>query len=102
MIIYEVSLTVANEILVAYEAWIKTHIQEMLQFKGFINATLAKDLEAKDKATLLSVRYVLQDEKSLQDYLNEHAHIMREQAIKKFSNQFSAVRKIYHLIESFA
>ena len=45
MIIYEVNLSIDTALETSFIAWLKTHINEMLKFDGFIDASLFMDVE---------------------------------------------------------
>ena len=45
MIIYEVNLSIELELESAFIPWLKEHIEEMLKLKGFVSASLLKDVE---------------------------------------------------------
>ena len=96
MIIYEVNLTVDNSILQHYQEWLVAHIGEMLQYRGFKQAFVAKEKtdEILDNTTRLCVQYTLSSEQDLEHYLTNHAADMRAAAIKKFGNKFSARRRV--------
>jgi hypothetical protein len=98
MVIYEVNLTVNNEIFEDYYQWLIKHVEEMFQFRGFKKAEIAKEKklnqESEDK-TKLTVRYSIDNEADLNDYLQNFATTMREAAIKKFGDKFRAERRIF-------
>lgn len=98
MVIYEVNLTISNDIFAEYYDWLIKHVEEMLQFRGFQRAEIANEKQAENEvvgAKKLTVRYTLESEQHLQDYLAQHACIMREDALKRFGNKFSALRRIF-------
>lgn len=97
MVIYEVNLTINNEIYQSYYAWLLEHITMMLKLSGFLKAELAKekltDAHSSDQ-TKLTVRYTVASEKDLNHYFEHHAKVMRDAGIKRFGEQFSAMRRI--------
>lgn len=98
MIIYEVNLTIHNDIFEEYYQWLIGHVGKMLTFKGFQKAELAKEQMPHNdtsKATKITVRYFINNDENLSDYLKIHALAMREEGIKKFGNKFSALRRIF-------
>lgn len=103
MIIYEVNVTINNDIFNEYTSWLIEHIKIMLQFKGFRKADILKEKTAENdaKTTRLTVHYFLESEQDLDDYLNTHAKAMREDGIKKFGNQFSAFRRVFSIINQY-
>lgn len=95
MIVYEVNLIVRNEIVEKFKAWLHSHVMEMLDFDGFDDAELVP-IEQHDKdSQLLTVRYFVESQKKLDDYIENHAEKMRADGLEKFPNQFSATRRIY-------
>jgi hypothetical protein len=96
MIIYEVNLTVNNDIYNEYYNWLLAHIKTMLTFQGFHQAELAKEKSIdEDKKTKLTVRYTLKSEQDLNNYFNRHAQSMREDGTKRFGDKFSATRRVF-------
>ena len=95
MVIYEVNLTVNNSIFHEYYEWLMHHIKDMLQFRGFQKAEVAKEITNEDDVTKLAVRYTLENEQALESYLNHHAQAMRQDGIQRFGNQFSASRRVF-------
>ncbi len=92
------NLTVNNAIFSDYIFGLVEHVREMLQFRGFKTAEMAKEIsldKANDYVTKLTVRYTVESEKDLDNYFNHHAAAMREDGIKRFGDQFSAVRRVF-------
>ncbi len=98
MVIYEVNLSINDEVYPQFQLWLKKHAAEMLQFPGFIQANILKPekekLFGKEK---LTVHYLLENRKALDVYFNKFAAIMRKEAITLFNDKFSAVRRIYEV-----
>lgn len=100
MIIYEVNLKIAADIQIEYMQWLEQHVQEMLQFTGFLEAITLKDEETDDPAFVnLTVHYLMDTKENLQHYLNEHSQNMRAKGLKKFPNKFTATRKTFEVIQ---
>lgn len=96
MVIYEVNLNIDAEIYSQFESWLKGHAKEILQFPGFIQASIIK----QDQATTsgrehLTVQYLLENRDALDKYFTDLAPKMREQGINLFKDKFSAERKIF-------
>ncbi|MCB9640137.1 MAG: DUF4286 family protein [Myxococcales bacterium] len=98
MLIYEVNLSVDRSIALEYEDWLCGHIEEMLQFPGFVEARLfrreASDEGASIEDMLWTVHYVLTDRGSLDRYFREDAAAMRDEGLRKFGGLFKASRRI--------
>ena len=96
MIIYEVNLSIDKEIYSEYKLWLKEHVKEMLQFPGFIQASLLKQEEDEvSEQEKLTVQYQLEGRDYLEKYFIECAPKMREEGIKRFKDKFSATRRIF-------
>lgn len=97
MIIYEVNLTINNEIYNDYYPWLVSHMDDMLQFRGFEKAEIFQEetTESNSQTTKLIVHYTVSSEANLQDYLQNHAAKMRAGSAEKFGDQFSAARRVF-------
>jgi Domain of unknown function (DUF4286) len=100
MLIYEVNLTVQESIAGAYLEWLRRHIPEILSFDGFEYATLLFG-EAEPGMRLYSVHYYVADRASLDDYFANHAATMRQDAIERFGDQFTASRRVFEVAGEF-
>jgi len=95
MIIYEINLTIENEIFDDYYNWLIEHVKQMLQFDGFNSCEIAKDnFIGEPQYTKMIVRYMLDSEENLNHYLTNFASKMREEGIHRFGNQFTATRRV--------
>ena len=101
MILYEVNLTILNEIADDYMAWLKPHIQEMLRFEGFIKAELYKNNEQEDSKTNVVASYYVNNENNLQAYINEMSADMRADGIKRFGDKCIATRRVLKLTDTY-
>ncbi|MDF1678765.1 MAG: DUF4286 family protein [Legionellaceae bacterium] len=100
MVIYEVNLNIDNDIYPDFMMWLKKHVEEMLTFPGFMQASLLKpDEEATSTQEAFTVQYQLKRRADLQRYFTEFAPGMREEGIKRFGGKFSAKRRVYELQE---
>ncbi|HAT1774096.1 DUF4286 family protein [Legionella pneumophila] len=100
MVIYEVNLTIEPEIFVQFQAWLKKHVAEIIQFPGFMQACILKqEKETKSAKEKLTVQYQLDNGDSLSRYLSELAPQMREDGIHLFQTKFSADRRIFEVQE---
>ena len=96
MIIYEVNLNINREIYSEYKLWLMDHAKEMLQFPGFIQATLLKqEQDNVSEQEKLTIQYQLESREDLEKYFIEFAPKMREEGIKRFKDKFSATRRVF-------
>lgn len=97
MVIYEVNLVIDIDIYPQFQSWLLEHVREMLEFPGFIKASILKpEEEVSDKAKL-TVQYQLENRKFLEMYFTEFADQMREKGLRLFKNKLSAERRIFEL-----
>ena len=98
MVIYEVNLDIDEAIYPEFILWLNSHIEEMLQLPGFMQASLLKqnsdEISGKVKVT---VQYQLVDQDDLQRYFDEFAPKMREAGIQRFKDQFSTTRRTFEV-----
>ncbi|HAU1181932.1 TPA: DUF4286 family protein [Legionella pneumophila] len=100
MVIYEVNLTIDPEIFVQFQAWLKKHVAEIIQFPGFMQACILKqEKETKSDKEKLTVQYQLDNRDNLSRYLSELAPKMREEGIHLFQAKFFADRRIFEVQE---
>ena len=93
MIIYEVRLELIDKtIYSSFILWLTFHIKQMLQYKGFLKADVDNSFKEN---SIITIKYLVQDENCLNDYIKNHSQAMRDDGIKKFKNSFKATRKIY-------
>ena len=98
MVTYEVNLHVEKEIAEQFKQWLTEHIEHILNYQGFIQATISEfntlpDLEIDD-IECLTVSYQVDSMENLQHYLDNHAKLMRDDGIKHFGERFQAARRI--------
>lgn len=93
MLIYEVNLTIRNEIFTDYYKWLMDHIETMLAIKGFCYAEISEQ-HHEINAKKYTVRYALTSQKDLDNYFENHATYMRAEGLKKFGSLFSATRRV--------
>jgi len=94
MIIYEVNLSIELELESAFILWLKNHIKGMLALKGFTSASLLKDVENIATSANWVVQYKVESRMELENYFDNHAKEMRQAALDRFCDGFSATRRI--------
>jgi quinol monooxygenase YgiN len=93
MVVYEVNLTVDPSISEDFLAWLKGHVEEMLEFDGFLGAEIFAAEGASPPQ--YTVHYRLTDRQKLENYFQRHAQRMREDGLRRFPERFSATRRIF-------
>lgn len=94
---YEVKLVVDNAVREDFDAWLATHIDEMLAIDGFIAAETITPDPPDEAHSVRIVRYRLASRAHLDRYLAEHAERMRAAGLERFGERCSASREVYGL-----
>ena len=98
MVIYEVNLVIDIDVYPQFQVWLKKHAEEMLQFPGFIQASILKpEKEEIPNQEKLTVQYQVEDRAALEIYFTEFAPKMRGDGISLFKDKFSAERSIFEV-----
>jgi hypothetical protein len=84
---------VEDSILDIYKKWLKEHVIEILDLPGFKKAQIFRE----DKKFV--VHYYLKSRKDLDNYLENHAPLMRQKGIDLFKDKFKASRRFLYLEE---
>ena len=103
-VVYEVNLSIDPAILDSYLAWLRPHMDEMIQFPGFQSHRLHKikpseyiSKEPGEENWLCYVAsYELDNMESLQQYFDVHSKQMRGDGVSKFNGKFRAWRRTLH------
>ena len=109
MLIYEVNVSVLESRAQEYAEFLNHHIREILQFQGFRSAELFQELRPDTdgstdgpKKIHYVVQYRIDSEQDLQHYFDHHSPAMRQDAISRFGDSFSAHRRNLRLLKPFA
>lgn len=103
MLIYEVNVTVDEDIAAAYAGWLSDHIQKVMTIKGFSGAQWFFRVPGEEGLTgenkkHWTVHYMVESKESLDDYLATQAAALRQEAIDRFGGKFTVERRILHLL----
>lgn len=90
-ILYEVVITTDPSVRADYLAWLRLHMEEMLEFDGFLSAEMFVDSENGDEFTC---HYRLRDMAAMEAYLAGPAKEMRADGVRRFGDKISARRRI--------
>lgn len=96
MVTYEVNLLINNSVLSKFESWLDEHVNQMLQLPGFLGAQIfsQEDYSGDGQLTPKVVLYQVENLELLQNYFSLHAAKMREQGLERFSDNFTAKRRV--------
>ena len=99
MIIYEVNLSISNNILDKFKKWLKNHIKSMLTFSGFEKSYIYNISSDDKNKTLLCIHYYVDSLDSLEGYFINYSEEMRKEGLDVFGSQFEASRRILYPCE---
>jgi len=95
MVIYEVNISVNNDIFQDYYDWLLPHAKDILNLPGFIDCEIGLvENQSDDNKNHLRVSYTIDSYDNLQHYLTNHAQQMRDDATQQFGGQFDITRRI--------
>lgn len=104
MVIYEVNIEVDRSVAADYEAWIPSHMKELLTFDGFLKAQVYR-IGGADEAThdgiCWSFHFHLRDEAALKAYFQDHAPRLRQESKARFRGLFTASRRVLFPTQDF-
>ena len=104
MIIYEVNCIIKNVVKNEFLDWLPAHINSLLSIEGFLSAETFQLLDDDKLSEFndsygISIRYCLENKKTLDDYLQYHAANLREEGKKRFSDNLFAYRRVLQEIK---
>jgi len=91
MYVYEVDIKIQAELEQRYYIWLKEHVEQMLEVKGFLFAEIFKNEK-------ILVRYMIDNESSYKNYINSEAKKMRASVPSEFVGQVEITRRDYEQI----
>ncbi len=93
-VIYEVNLTIDNDVIDEFDAWLQKHVDEMLAIPGFISASTAVIENNDENTKQRSVQFKLTNQAALDAYYAKDAERLRATALEKFSDKMTAQRRV--------
>ena len=101
MVIYNVTTHVESSVEKNWLKWMKEkHIPEMLATKKFKTAKIFKIINENDKGGVsYAAQYHCNNKIALEQYLNDFAAKLREDAVNKFGERILSFRTELELIE---
>jgi Domain of unknown function (DUF4286) len=100
MIVYNVTIKITNAIHIVWLQWLKDeHVPEVLQTGCFTHATILRLLEVDDtEGPTYAVQYFAESKGLYNNYIENHAAIMRQKSFDKWGNQFIAFRSVMQVV----
>jgi hypothetical protein len=95
MVIYEINLSINNEVFQEFYEWLFPHVQQILAYTGFIKAEIGMiENQDEDNKNHLRISYTIDSYDNLQNYLTHHAPQLRADALNQFGDKFNATRRV--------
>lgn len=101
MFIYNITIKVDNAILEEWMNWQKEeHIPEIMATKLFNDYKFFRLLDQDDsEGPTFVLQYLTASRKNYDQYIQQHAGLLREKAIKKWGNRFIAFRSLLESVQ---
>lgn len=94
--IYEVTHYIDAEIIDAFDGWLISHVDDMLEITGFVDASIFTGEDRDDGRKTRVTQYHLDSDSSLDRYFEGPAEVMRQSGTQVFGDRFEAQRRILH------
>lgn len=100
MIIYNVTIKVENDAADAWVKWMKTeHMAELMNTGLFTDCRLCRLLEQDEtEGVTYAAQYFCEGIEQYNNYIDNHAEIMRDKGFKLFGGKFIAFRTVMEVI----
>lgn len=95
MVTYEVTAIVREDLVDAYEAYMRRHIPELLATGKFLAATISRSAGNRYRT-----RYEARDQHSVDRYVAEDAPRLRADFAKHFPNGVELTREVWQTLET--
>lgn len=103
MIIYNVTINIADSVHDEWLDWIKEHIPQVLATGKFIDAKLTKVLvEEEMGGTTYSIQYKAHSRQALDAYYAQDAERLRGDGLKRFADKMLAFRTELEVIDEYS
>lgn len=93
MVTYEVTALVRPDLIATYEAYMRSHIVELLATGRFVRATFARTSEHRYR-----IRYEASDQQAVDRYIAEDAPRLRTDFAEHFPKGIEVSREIWETI----
>lgn len=98
-IIYEVTLDADASVRKELDAWLKTHVHDMLQLPGFLDVKIRRPKPQADSpddnlSIRRVIRFKLASRKFIEQYFQQYAARMRAETVMRFGEKIRASRRV--------
>lgn len=102
MYIYNITINIDNKIHAKWLAWVEKHVEKMLATGCFLSAKMTQVLVEEEMGGLTySIQFTAASREDLDEYYNNHADSLRDEAHKKFGDTMLAFRTELKLVQEF-
>lgn len=100
MIVYNVTIKITNAIHADWLKWLKEeHIPEVIQSGCFTHAVILRLMETDEtEGPTYAVQYFAESRGLYNNYIENHAGIMRQKSFNKWGDQFIAFRSVMQVV----
>jgi hypothetical protein len=100
MIVYNVTIKIASAIHTDWLQWLQqVHIPEVIQTGCFTHAVILRLLETDEtEGPTYAVQYFAESKGLYNNYIENHAGIMRQKSFDKWGSQFIAFRSVMQVV----
>lgn len=91
--IYEVTFSIDEDLVEAFDDWLADHVAEMLELPGFADGEVY-EIEGEHGIARRACQYFLDSDADLDQYLAESAATMRQEGIDRFGDNMQTSRRI--------
>lgn len=95
MVVYEVNISIEDNCRAEYLKWLKVHVNQMLNIEGFQKTEVFLEVSS----SRIIVKYYVENQEMLDNYLKFHASKMRNDGLKKFEGKFAIDRRVLSPLE---
>jgi hypothetical protein len=101
MIIYNVTLSVDEDVAVEWLQWMKTvHIPDVMATGLFLDNRICRVLAEEEGGLTYAVQYTCADMATYERYKSEHAPRLQAETQRKYGGRFAAFRTLLEVVHT--
>lgn len=99
MIIYNVTVTISNEVHDEWLDWMKqVHIPEVMATGMFLNNKISRVIDSQLEEPTYAIQYTCPDMATLHQYQVQHAPALQKDHTDRYEGKFAAFRTLLEVI----
>jgi len=99
MIIYNVTVSIDDEVHDEWVSWMKdTHIPDVMNTGFFVENKMCRVISHQEEGNSYSIQYTCEDMKTLHQYQAQHAQRLQAEHSAKYEGKFAAFRTLLEII----